>query len=85
MGAETTIFNYLLAPPSNCFTPSSDFLELLRENISIQVIFILNESAASPQLPGDDDLGGLDKDQIPLFHQLAVAFQHMIIRGMASV
>ena len=59
-------------------------VELLGKNIRIQVVFILNESAASPQLPGDDDLRGLEEDQIPLFHLLAVTLQDVEIRGGAS-
>ena len=60
-------------------------VELLGENIRIQVVFILNEGAAPPQFPGDDDLRGLEKDQIPLFHLLAIAFEDMEIRGRASL
>ena len=60
-------------------------IELLGENIRIQVIFVLNKSAAPPQFPGDDDLRGLEEDQIPLLHLLAVAFEDMEIRGGASL
>ena len=60
-------------------------VELLGENIRIQVVFILNESAAPPQFPGDDDLRGLEKDQIPFLHLLAIAFEDMEIRGRASL
>ena len=59
-------------------------VELFGENIRIQVIFVLNKGAASPQLPGDDDLRGFEEDQIPLFHLLAIAFQNMKIRGGIS-
>ena len=59
-------------------------VELLRENIRIQIIFILNESAAPPQFPGDDHLRGFEINQIPLFHLLAIALKDMKILGGVS-
>ena len=60
-------------------------VELLGENIRIQVVFILNEGRAPPQLPGDYHLRGLEKNQILFLHLLAIAFEDMEIRGRASL
>ena len=60
-------------------------VELFGEDIRIQVVFILNESAAPPHFSGDDNLRGFKKDQIPLLHLLAIAFEDVQIRGRASL
>ena len=49
-------------------------VELFGENIRIQAIFIFNEGASPSQLPGDNHLRSLEKDQIPFLHLLAVPF-----------
>ena len=70
-------------------TGAEDFngglVELPGENIRVQVIFILDKGAAPPQFPGDDYLGGFEKNQIPFLHLLAIAFEDAIIRGLASL
>jgi hypothetical protein len=59
-------------------------VELLRENIRIQIVFVLDKGAAPPQFPGNNDLRGLKKDQISLFHLLAIAFEDVEILGGVS-
>jgi hypothetical protein len=59
-------------------------VNLLGKYLRIQVAFILNEYRTPPQFPGDDDLRGLEKDQIPFLHVLSITFKDIEILGRVS-